>query len=274
MQKKALLERFGTLQQQMPQLANYLYGDYPAPVIPEMLNSLRPMIESSALGSQIPDTISTFAGNPYNTLQRPLPQLPYYPYNQNYPVSMIPGMSNPLRRLTESTAMGSQITDTASYLTMDTGITAPPLSRPRSPTASLPSNGNGKEGRDQSSDDPEYFRCVHCDFDRSVRLDYDGLCVYCLEPKQEWCFKGRHEADEATFGDSEGAHHMYCKKCRGEKEDEQEEGKHKGNEQKDDEQKENENEEGEQKPEEMAESKENSGSSVSDESSDSENSCN
>ncbi|KAJ5132092.1 hypothetical protein N7448_006250 [Penicillium atrosanguineum] len=228
----------------MPQLANYLYSDYPAPAIPgRMVNSLRPMIESSSLGSQIPGTLSTFAGHPCNTLQRPLSQLPYNPYNHNYPVSMIPAMSSPLRRLTESTVPGSQITDTASYLTMDTGITAPPLSRPRSPTASLPSNICDEEGSDQSSDDPEFFRCFHCGFDRSVRLDYEGICVYCLEPKQEWCFKGRHESDEAAFKDDEGTHHMYCKKCRGQKEDEQE-GK-----QKEDGQKENENEEGNQEPE-------------------------
>lgn len=267
MQRQALLERFDTLQQQMPQLANYLYGDYPAPEIPEMLNSLRPMMESSALGSQIPGTIPTFTGHPYNTLQRPLPRFPYHPYNHNYPVSIIPAMSRPLRRMTGSTALGSQITDTASYRTMDTGITAPPLSRPRSPTASLSSNDSEEEGKDQSSDKPAFFRCVHCGFDRSVRLDYDGVCVYCLEPQQEWCFKGRHEADEAAFEDSEGAHHMYCKKCRGEKEDEQGEGN-----QKEDEQKENENVEGEQKPRETDESKDNSDSSVSDESSDSDNS--
>ncbi|KAJ6131355.1 hypothetical protein N7523_001815 [Penicillium sp. IBT 18751x] len=193
-------------------------------------------MESSALGSQIPETISNFAGIPFNTLQRPLAQLPHYPYGHNYPGSIIPAMSDPRRRSTESTVLGSQITDTASLFTMDTGITAPPLSRPRSPTASLASNDCKEEGSVRSADDPEFFRCVHCSFDRSVRLEYDGICVYCLEPKQEWCFKGRHEADEAAFKDRTGTHHMYCEKCRGEKEDEEADGEQSGEELQEDEQ--------------------------------------
>lgn len=201
-------------------------------------------MESSILGTVVPDTISTTSGSTYSTPLRQISQNAYYPGNPNYPASMVPAMSNKVRRMTEASLLGSQITDTNSNLTLDTTITAPSPSLSRSPTICLPSHVSDEEKSEKSSGAPQFFKCFHCGVDRSVRLEYEeGICVYCLEPKQEWCFKGRHEADEDGFKDEEGKHHMYCRKCRDgdeedhddeeEEEEEKEEGKKESSEDRD-----------------------------------------
>jgi hypothetical protein len=117
--------------------------------------------------------------------------------------------------MTGSTHLGSQITGIISKSTLDTTNPAPSPSLSHCPPICLPTHDSDEEKIEQSADAPEFFKCFHCGIDRSVRLEYEGgLCVYCLEPKQEWCFKGRHEADEDRFKDEEGKHYMYCKKCR------------------------------------------------------------
>ena len=73
---------------------------------------------------------------------------------------------------------------------------------------------DGDADSDRSST-PAYFKCIHCDVLRSVNLQYDDICVYCLEHHQQWCLKGDHEADEPDFQSKEGwKDTLACNKCR------------------------------------------------------------
>ncbi|KAJ5280474.1 hypothetical protein N7478_005846 [Penicillium angulare] len=60
----------------------------------------------------------------------------------------------------------------------------------------------------------EHFFCPSCGLARSTRLNYDGICLYCLECEQKYCYFGKHEVDRNDFIDRRGDEQVRCNKCR------------------------------------------------------------
>lgn len=110
--------------------------------------------------------------------------------------------------------MDSETTGLTSAQTQGTTIAA------SSHGTSYPSQTKDEDAESDRSSTLAYFKCIHCDILRSVNLQYDDICVYCLEHHQQWCLKGDHEADEPDFQGKEGWKYILaCNKCREGKKD-------------------------------------------------------
>ncbi|KAJ5108452.1 hypothetical protein N7456_005127 [Penicillium angulare] len=61
----------------------------------------------------------------------------------------------------------------------------------------------------------QHFFCPSCGIARSNKLNYDGICIYCMEEEQKYCYFGNHEVDRGQFYTRRGEEQVRCNECRG-----------------------------------------------------------